>query len=48
MEITFELFNGFALGIEYVSKDRDLGIDESVVIVEVGFLRMILWTGDVE
>ena len=30
MEITFDIFNGFGLSIEYVRKDPEEDIDESV------------------
>lgn len=46
MEVTFDLINGLCFGIEYVGKDLDQDIDESVVVVEFAFLRAIIWLGD--
>ncbi len=46
MDITFDLINGLAFGIEYVGKDTDEGIDESVIIVDLACIRAIIWTGD--
>lgn len=48
MDVTFEVFNGIGLSIEYVGKDLDDDIDESVVIVEIACFRWIIWTGDHE
>ena len=38
--------NGLGIGIEYIGKDLDEDIDESVVILEILCFRMILWLGD--
>lgn len=46
MDITFDLINGLAFGIEYVGKDLEQDIDESVIIVEFACVRCIIWTGD--
>lgn len=46
MEITFGFFNGFGLGIEYIGRNDDDGIDESVVIIDFACFRVIIWTGD--
>lgn len=46
MNVTFDLINGLCFGIEYVGKDLDQDIDESVVILEFACLRAIIWTGD--
>ena len=48
MEITFDVMNGFGIGLEYVGKDLDKDIDESVVILEVACFRWILWLDDFE
>ena len=46
MNITFDLIHGLAFGIEYVSKDLDQEIDESIIIIEFACVRAIFWTGD--
>ena len=48
MNVTFDLINGLCFGIEYVGKNLDEDIDESVIIVEFACLRAIIWTGDFE
>ena len=48
MNTTFELINGLCFGIEYVGKNLDDEIDESVVIIEFVCFRAIIWTGDYE
>ena len=48
MNITFDFINGLCFGIEYVGKNLNEDIDESVVIVEFACLRAIIWTGDNE
>lgn len=46
MNVTFDLINGLCFGIEYVGKNLDEDIDESVIIIEVACFRAIIWTGD--
>lgn len=46
MDITFDLINGLQFGIEFIGKDEDEGIDESVIIVDIACFRTIIWTGD--
>ncbi len=46
MDITFDIFNGLAFGIEYVGKSEEDDIDESVIIVELLCFRAILWLND--
>lgn len=48
MEVTFDVFNGFGISIEYVGKDLEEDIDESVVIIELACFRWIIWSGDFE
>lgn len=48
MSVTFDMIHGLAFGIEYVGKNLEDEIDETVVIVELGFIRAIIWTGDYE
>ncbi len=48
MDVTMDIFNGFGIGIEYVEKDLDQDIEESVVIIELACFRWIIWTGDYE
>lgn len=48
MMITFEVFNGLGISLEYVAKDLEHDIDESVVIFELACFRWIFWTGDFE
>lgn len=43
-----DVFHGFGLGIEYVGKNLDDDIDESVIIIEIACFRWIIWTGDYE
>lgn len=46
MEITFDIFNGIAFGIEYISKSEEDEIDESVIVVSILCFRAILWLND--
>lgn len=46
MDFTVDLINGLCFGIEYVGKDLEAEIDESVIIVEFACFRCIIWTGD--
>jgi hypothetical protein len=48
MMITFEVFNGLGISLEYVAKNLEHDIDESVVILELACFRWIFWTGDFE
>lgn len=48
MDLTFDVFYGLGLSIEYVAKDLDAEIDETCVIIEVACFRWIIWTGDYE
>lgn len=48
MSLSVDFIFGLAFGIEFVGKNLADGIDESVVILELGFLRVIIWTGDFE
>jgi hypothetical protein len=48
MYFSFDLINGLCFGIEFVGKDLDDGIDESVIIVEFAFFRMTIWLNDFE
>jgi hypothetical protein len=48
MSVSFDFINGLCFGIEYVGKNLDEGIDESVVILEFACIRAIIWTGDYE
>lgn len=48
MNVTFDFINGLCFGIEYIGKDLEEDIDESVIIVELAFVRAIIWTGDYE
>jgi energy-converting hydrogenase Eha subunit F len=48
MDLTFEVINGLCFGIEYVSKDLDEDLEESVIIIEIACFRWILWMGDCE
>ena len=46
MQVTFELIHGLCFGIEHVSKNDEEMIDESVIILEIGFFRWLIWLGD--
>lgn len=46
MDITFDVFNGLAIGIQYVGKSEEDDIDESVVIVEFLCFRAMIWLND--
>ncbi len=48
MNITLGLINGLCFGIEFIGRDKDEEIDESVVIIEFAFFRMIIWLNDFE
>ena len=48
MDVTFDFINGLCFGIEYVGKNLDDEIDESVIIIEFACVRAIIWTGDYE
>ena len=46
MTVDFDLINGLVFGIEYVGKDLEAEIDESVIIVEIAVFRFIIGLGD--
>ena len=48
MYFSFDLINGLCFGIEFVGKNLDDGIDESVIIVDFAFFRMMIWLNDFE
>ena len=46
MDITFDVFNGLAIGIQYVGKSQEDDIEESVIIVEFLCFRAMIWLND--
>lgn len=48
MDVTFDIFYGLGLSIEFVAKDLDQDIEETAVIIEIACFRWIIWTGDNE
>lgn len=48
MDVSFDLINGFCIGLEYIGKDLSNDIDESVIIAELACFRWIIWLGDAE
>jgi len=48
MNTTMSLINGFGFGVEYIAKDLEEDIDESVWIIEFLFFRWMIGMGDYE
>jgi hypothetical protein len=46
MGITWELYHGFGLGIEFMEKTPKEDLDESVIVITIGFARMVIWLND--
>ena len=48
MSITLDLIHGLCFGIEYIGKNLEEGLEESVVVIDFACFRTIIWTGDYE
>lgn len=48
MDMTLDIFNGLCFGIEYIGKDADDDIEESVIVIDFACIRCIIWLGDIE
>jgi hypothetical protein len=48
MSITLGTINGLGLGFEFIQKDPEDEIDESVIVIDFFILRCFIWFGDNE